>query len=144
MNRSYLIILSVFLTELFLSGQEPVSPLRYSFPSYQQLKREAMFNLDLIAYGPVGNSVRADCIKIDPGNSWRIYVGISSGNIWKTTTNGFSWKPVLKGISSTGIGDFAITPSNPEIMHLGTDDNLKKHGNFTFQGDGTYILHLGR
>jgi hypothetical protein len=144
MKRSFLVIIIVSLTELFLPWQELVSPLRYSFPSCQQPKRETMFNLDWITLGPVVNSVRANCIKINPGNSGRTYVGFSSGNIWKTTNIGLSGRPVIKDMPSSGIGDFAIAPSNPEIIYPGTGDNLKKNRNFTIQGDGTYILHIGR
>jgi len=137
MKRISFVFLVVFTTALFLPAQE-VSPLTSSFPAYQKLKRETAFNLEWITLGPVVNSARADCFQIDPVNPGTMYVGFSSGNIWKTTNNGLSWQPILPDIPSSGIGDFALAPSNPRIIYLGTGDNLKKPRNFTIPGDGIY------
>jgi len=129
----------VFLISvLFTTAQEPVSPFSSSFPDYQRHKTETNFNLEWISLGPVFNSARVDAIQIDPVHQGTMYVGFSSGNLWKTTNNGFSWKPVFEDMPSISIGDFAIAPSNPDIIYLGTGDNLKKPRNFTIPGNGVY------
>jgi len=37
-----------------------------------------------------------------------------------------------------GIGDFALAPSNPDILYVGTGESLKKGRNFTMHGTGIY------
>ena len=138
MNKVPLTIIVFFISALFVRGQEPVSPLTSSFPDYQKQKQETPFNLSWISLGPVFNSARVDAIQIDPSHPGTMYVGFGSGNLWKTTNNGLSWKPIFEDKPSTGIGDFAIAPSNPEIIYLGTGENLKKPRNFTMPGDGVY------
>ena len=138
MNKLLATIKVFIISTLFLSAQEPTSPFTASFPDYQRHKRETMFNLDWISVGPVFNSARVDALQIDPLHPATMYAGFSSGNLWKTTNNGLSWKPVFSDNPSISIGDFAIAPSNPDIIYLGTGDNLKKPRNFTIPGNGVY------
>ncbi len=128
----------IFANALWAICQEPISPLLSSFPAYQQHKRETTFNLDWISLGPTFNSARADAIQLDPTHPGTMYVGFGSGNLWKTTNNGLAWKPIFEDQPSTGIGDFALAPSNPNIIYLGTGENLKKPRNFTMPGTGVY------
>mgnify|MGYP003327579126 FL=1 len=67
-----------------------------------------------------------------------MYVAFGSGNLWKTTNNGISWKPIFNNIPSIGIGDIALAPSNSNIIYVGTGESLKKARNFTMPGTGIY------
>ncbi len=137
--KKYLILPALFFCLLLIAeAQTPVSPLTASYPDYLKHKEETMFNLEWIGLGPVVNSARVDAIQIDPSDPSTMYVAFSSGSLWKSINNGLSWKPVFENKATNGIGDFAVSKSNPNVIYLGTGDNLKKPRNFTIPGDGIY------
>jgi photosystem II stability/assembly factor-like uncharacterized protein len=65
-------------------------------------------------------------------------VAFGSGNLWKTTNHGLTWKPIFENQSALGIGDIALAPSNPDIIWLGSGESLKKPRNFTMPGTGVF------
>lgn len=119
-------------------SQQPISPLVSSFRTYQQMKKESQYNLEWVSLGPMINSARADVVQVDPSNPGTMYVGFGSGGLWKTVNNGISWQCIFEDQASLGIGDMEIAPSHPNIIYLGTGENLKKPRNFTLPGTGMY------
>ena len=117
---------------------QPNSPLVESFETYQQMKRETLFGVKWISVGPVVNSARVESVQLDPTNPGTIYAAFGSGNLWKTTNNGVTWRPMFENQASHGIGDIAIAPSDPNVIYLGTGESLKKARNFTIPGTGIY------
>ncbi len=138
----YLIRLLVVLLSLSCGmpaiSQQPRSPLFDSFDSYQQMKRQTVYGLQWIGIGPVVNSARVEAVQLDPSRPGVMYVAFGSGNLWKTINNGVTWEPKFENQASHGIGDFALSPSNPDIIYLGTGESLKKARNFTIPGTGVY------
>ncbi|MEP2668770.1 MAG: hypothetical protein ABJH04_07240 [Cyclobacteriaceae bacterium] len=118
--------------------QQPASPLVKSYEQYLQKKKSTPYNLDWIQLGPTINSARADAIQVDPNNPGTMYVAFGSGNLWKTTNNGLTWKPIFEDQPVLGIGDIALAPSNSDIIYVGTGESLKKPRNFTMPGNGVY------
>ncbi len=118
--------------------RQPTSPLVESFETYQRLKQKTEYGLPWIQLGPVVNSARVEAVQLDPTHPGTIYAAFGSGNLWKTTNNGVAWKPIFENQASHGIGDFALAPSNPDIIYLGTGESLKKARNFTIPGTGVY------
>ena len=45
--------------------------------------------------GPAWASGRIADFAVNPENSKEYYVGVASGNVWKTTNNGTTWKPIF-------------------------------------------------
>ncbi|MBL7850113.1 MAG: hypothetical protein JNN04_04370 [Cyclobacteriaceae bacterium] len=88
--------------------------------------------------GPTSNSALVETFQVDLQHPGTIYLGFGSGNLWKTTNNGLSWKPIFENQPSYGIGDVALAPSNTNIIYLGTGETLKKPRNFTMPGTGVY------
>ena len=84
------------------------------------------------------NSARLESIQVDEKNPGTMYAAFGSGNLWKTINNGISWKPIFENQPSLGIGDIALSPSNSNIIYLGTGESLKKARNFTMPGTGIY------
>jgi hypothetical protein len=130
------ITLFSFLMHAF-AQQEP-SPLMSSFQSYQKMKETTQFNLNWIPLGPTVNSARADVVQVDTANPGTMYVGYGSGGLWKTIDNGLHWNSIFENQASYSIGDFAIAPSNANILYIGTGEHLKKPRNFTLPGTGIY------
>ena len=130
------IALFSFLMNAF--AQQQPSPLMNSFQAYQKMKETTQFNLNWIALGPTVNSARADVVQVDTANPGTMYVGFGSGGLWKTIDNGLNWNSIFENQASYSIGDFAISPSNPNILYIGTGEHLKKPRNFTLPGTGMY------
>jgi len=65
-----------------------------------------------------------------PGNAAIYYFGTPGGGFWKTLDGGRSWKPIFDDMHVASIGAVAIAPSNPNIIYVGTGEQL--------EGDGVY------
>jgi photosystem II stability/assembly factor-like uncharacterized protein len=57
-----------------------------------------------------------------PGDRNRMYASFATGGFWKTTDAGRTWTPLFDGQATQSIGCFALAPSNPDIIYLGTGE----------------------
>jgi photosystem II stability/assembly factor-like uncharacterized protein len=131
-------IATFFLYSLGCFAQQVQSPLEASFQTYNELKNKTLFNLEWVSLGPTINSARADVVQVDPKHPGTMYVGFGSGGVWKTINNGINWHCVFQDKASLGVGDMELAPSDPNIIYVGTGENLKKPRNFTLPGTGMY------
>lgn len=129
---------SYFLCNTLQSQTQPQSPLIDSFKEHSVLKANTPYNLEWIQLGPTLNGARAEAIQADQNNPGTIYAAFGSGGLWKTENNGLSWNPIFENMPSLGIGDFALAPSNSNIIYVATGESLKKPRNFTMPGTGIY------
>lgn len=140
-NRIFLAWISTLLVlggGIELLAQQPDSPLVSSFEAYQEHRQETEYGVEWISVGPTVNSARVEAVQLDPNHPGTIYIAFGSGNLWKTINNGISWEPKFELQASHGIGDFALAPSDPNIIYLGTGESLKKPRNYTIPGTGVY------
>ncbi|MDX1674878.1 MAG: hypothetical protein R3314_08800, partial [Longimicrobiales bacterium] len=73
---------------------------------------------------------------IHPDNENVMYVAVGSGGVWKTTNAGTTWEPIFDGQTSYSIGSVTLDPSAPDIVWVGTGENVGgRHVGF---GDGIY------
>jgi len=121
-----------------LVAQQVASPLEASFLQYKEMKQESPYKLEWVSLGPMVNSARADVVQVDATNPGTMYVGFGSGGLWKTVNNGMDWTCIFQEQAALGIGDMELAPSNPNIIYVGTGENLKKPRNFTLPGTGMY------
>jgi photosystem II stability/assembly factor-like uncharacterized protein len=138
MKRDTIILVFTLYFLTSINAQQTQSPLESSFQTYRQMKKETKYKLDWVSLGPVVNSARADVVQLDPTHPGTMYVGFGSGGLWKTINNGISWECIFQEQASLGIGDMELAPSDPNIIYLGTGENLKKPRNFTLPGTGMY------
>ena len=139
--KASLIFAIIFLitgTCLVVRAQEAKSPLLDSWEQYLKMKKDSEFGLQWISIGPVMNSARVEAVQCDPTSPGTMYVAFGSGNLWKSTNHGLTWKPIFENQSALGIGDIALAPSNPDIIWLGSGESLKKARNFTMPGTGVF------
>ena len=134
---NYLVLVLILISNISFS-QQKISPLVNSFKEYKSLKKETSYNMSWVSLGPVLNSARVESVQVDETKPGTMYVAFGSGNLWKTTDNGISWKPIFNDTPSIGIGDIAIAPSDKDIIYVGTGESLKKGRNFTMPGTGIY------
>lgn len=117
-----------------LEATDSVSRLK-SFEYHQKLKNESIFkNLKWRTVGPSFQGGRISTIDVPPGNTFTIYVGVGAGNIWKTTNLGTTWKPIFENESTFTIGDIVIAPSDPDVIYVGTGENLMARSSFAGTG----------
>ena len=129
--KQFLLFIIFLLNVLVHSQSQPDSPLMDSFKEHSLMKSETTYGLEWIQLGPTLNGARAEAVQADPNNPGTIYAAFGSGGLWKTDNNGLSWNCIFENMPSLGIGDFALAPSNPNIIYIATGESLKKARNFT-------------
>ncbi len=86
--------------------------------------------------GPAYASGRIADFAVNPNNHSEWYVGVASGNIWKTTNNGQTFTPIFDKYGSYSIGCLAMDPENANVVWAGTGEN--NHQRALGYGDGIY------
>jgi photosystem II stability/assembly factor-like uncharacterized protein len=102
----------------------------------QQRSNYPGFSAPWVTQGPANIGARINTIAVHPTNTNIIYVGYSTGGVWKSTDGGVNWKPIFDNQNYMSIGDIAIDPSNTNTVYVGTGD-LNISG-YPFIGDGLW------
>lgn len=106
--------------------------------SKASLKMESSFlsAFPFRSIGPAMTSGRIGDIAIDHENPNVWYVGVASGNLWKTKNSGTTFEPIFDNYGSYSIGCVTIDPSHSDTIWVGTgENNGGRHIGF---GDGIY------
>ena len=64
------------------------------------------------------------------------YMAAVNGGVWKTTDFGNTWLPIFDEESSGSVGALAVTPSDPNILYVGSGEGLQRPD--LAVGDGFY------
>lgn len=103
----------------------------------EELLSSATFKgLEFRSIGPALMSGRIADIAIHPDDQSVWYVAVGSGNVWKTENAGTTWEPIFDDQDSYSIGCITIDSSNPQIIWVGTGENVG--GRHVGYGDGIY------
>lgn len=86
--------------------------------------------------GPAWASGRIADFAVNPDRPSEYYVGVASGNVWKTENNGITWKPIFDNYGAYSIGDVEMDPGNTSVIWVGTGEN--NHQRALGYGDGIY------
>jgi len=100
------------------------------------LTPETLAGLAFRNIGPAIMSGRISDIAIHPKNRRVWYVAVGSGGVWKTENAGTTWTPIFDDQPSYSIGCLTLDPNNPEIVWVGTGENVS--GRHVGYGDGLY------
>jgi photosystem II stability/assembly factor-like uncharacterized protein len=90
------------------------------------------------AVGPLQSGGRVEAIAVEAGRPSTIYVGVGSGNLWKSTDNGITWSPIFEHESTCAIGDVAVAASNPKVVWLGSGETQPRHSGYSYAGMGVF------
>ena len=101
-----------------------------------QLEAKAFSSFKWRSIGPAFTSGRIADLAVDPSNYAHYFVGVASGNIWKTTNDGITFKPVFDHYGAYSIGALAIDPNNANVIWAGTGEN--NHQRAIGYGNGIY------
>jgi len=106
-----------------------------AWEEHELMKKTSIFkDLKWRSVGPVFMGGRITDIEVPPGNHFIIYVAVASGNVWKTENNGTTWIPIFESESSFTIGDIAVSPSNPDIIWVGTGESNSSRSSYAGTG----------
>ena len=86
------------------------------------------------AVGPQMQGGRIESIAVPAGMTTTFYVGVGSGNLWKTENNGTTWTPVFEEQSTFSIGDVAVAESNPDVVWVGSGEVLMARSSYAGTG----------
>jgi photosystem II stability/assembly factor-like uncharacterized protein len=100
------------------------------------LTTELLNGFKFRSIGPAFMSGRISDIAIHPANENIWYVTVGSGNVWKTENAGTTWTPIFEDQGSYSTGCIALDPQRPNIVWLGTGENVG--GRHVAYGDGVY------
>lgn len=136
------IIQSTFITSALLAsvvfGAAPAQSQSESADTFSSKTFSAM---KLRNIGPAYMSGRIADIAVDQTDPSTWYVAVGSGGVWKTENNGNTWTPIFDKQAVYSTGDVTISPSNPNIIWVGTgENNGGRHIGF---GDGVYKSYDG-
>ena len=138
MKKTAALILSVlFVFSLAGWSRKTEADSRKAVPDKTPLlTSELLSGLAFRNIGPAVMSGRISDIVIHPKRRATWYVAAGSGGVWKTENAGTTWTPVFDGQSSYSIGCLALDPVRPEIVWVGTGENVS--GRHVGYGDGVY------
>ncbi|HYC84531.1 MAG TPA: glycosyl hydrolase [Chryseosolibacter sp.] len=141
MRRTLLILFVVlYVTDLLRAQDGSAQASSDLIRSYQQ--RNAMASSSLMRSYPVRNvgptiqGGRIVDIDVNLRNPKEFYVGYASGGIFRTVNNGITFEPVFDHNDALGIGDFALSQSDPAILYVGTGE--KNSSRSSYAGSGVY------
>ncbi|NIS65855.1 MAG: hypothetical protein GTO05_12005 [Gemmatimonadales bacterium] len=110
-----------------------------SWQEHVRLESESPYkDLQWRAVGPKQAGARIEAIAVPPGNHGTIYVGVGSGNLWKTENNGLTWRPIFEKESTFTIGDVAVSSADPNIVWVGTGETQPRHSGYSYAGTGVF------
>ncbi len=69
-----------------------------------------------------------------PEHRYTFYVGARSGGVWKTVNNGTTFTCISDALGTTSIGDIAVSPSDPNIVWIGTGEAFNARSSYPGNG----------
>ncbi len=131
-----------------LAAQAGGMPATMSGNSSSSVARE-FDGLHFRSIGPATMSGRVSSLAVYNANPAIYYVGTAHGGLWKTTSNGNIFEPLLQHEGLLSIGSVAISQTDPNLVWVGTGESNNRQS--TGWGDGVYkstdggatFTHLG-
>jgi hypothetical protein len=104
---------------------------RSTMPVAEEFER-----LHFRSIGPAVNSGRISDVAVYEANPAIYYVGSAHGGVWKTTSKGLLFTPLLQDKGLLSIGAVAVSQTNPDLVWVGTGEANNRQS--TSWGDGIY------
>jgi photosystem II stability/assembly factor-like uncharacterized protein len=106
-----------------------------SWDLHVRMAAESPFrHLSWRSIGPKFSGGRIESIDAVPGDPGTIYLGVGSGNVWKTENGGLTWRPIFEHESTFTIGALAVSRSKPGLIWVGSGESLMARSSFAGTG----------
>jgi photosystem II stability/assembly factor-like uncharacterized protein len=71
-----------------------------------------------------------------PGDPTTYYFGTPGGGVWKSTNGGRVWQPIFDSVPVPSIGAVTVAPSAPNIIYVGTGEQMRGKGVYRSNDSG--------
>lgn len=78
-----------------------------------------------------------------PGRPEIYYFGTPGGGLWKTIDGGRVWRPIFDDTHQAAIGALGLAPSKPEIIYVGTGEQVPGNGVYKSTDGGETWANTG-
>jgi len=121
-----------------------------AFKKQKQLLQQSPFkHIEWRLMGPDNRSGRCTDVWGITGNPKILYASFATGGFWKSEDAGNTWIPLFDKEATQSIGNFALAPSNPDIIYVGTGEanifraSLPGIGMYKSTNAGKTFTHIG-
>ena len=132
-TKHFVVLFSLFIISASVFAQRAAETNLLTDSTFAGLK--------LRSIGPAFMSGRIADVAIHPEDNSVWYVAVGSGSVWKTVNAGTTWEPIFDDESAYSIGCVTIDPGNPNLIWVGTGENVG--GRHVGYGDGIYLSRDG-
>ncbi|MFZ1805919.1 MAG: glycoside hydrolase, partial [Cyclobacteriaceae bacterium] len=101
----------------------------------QSVSQQSFQDLEYRSIGPFRASRTVGAVGI-PSQPNVFFMGVNNGGVWKSDDYGRTWNPIFDDQPTGSIGDIAVSPSNPNIIYVGSGEGL--HRPDLSVGDGIF------
>lgn len=113
---------------------DPVARMK-SWEQHRKLKEESIFkDLKWLAVGPRFQGGKIESIWCPRGHESTIYVGVGSGNLWKTVNGGATWTPIFENESTNAVSVVTGSDKDPNLVWVGTGERHMARSSFAGTG----------
>ena len=113
-----------------------------SFSAFGQYNPENFSAMKWRLVGP-HRAGRVTAVAGIPGQPSIYYFGTPGGGVWKTSDGGRTWKPIFDDAHMPSIGAVAVAPANPNIVYVGSGEQLEGNGVYRSTDAGTTWANVG-
>jgi len=115
--RTVVLVASALVSMASAAAAPPAAPTAAASP------RQSSTDLASLRWRPIGPATMGGRITdFAVVNADTFYVGVASGNLWKTTNRGTTWQSLFDDEAVNSIGDVTVAPSNPDVVWIGTGE----------------------
>jgi photosystem II stability/assembly factor-like uncharacterized protein len=123
--------LSFVGASLLLAGTAPTLGAQAAIPVAEEFNA-----LHFRSIGPATMSGRIADVAVYEANPAIWYVATAHGGVWKTTSNGVTWIPMLQEQGLMSFGDVTVSQSNPDLVWAGGGESNNRQS--TSWGSGVW------
>jgi len=115
----------------------PVADKQKAHAQKDMLRKNSLLqNYPIRSVGPTVMGGRVVDVEASRQDNRTFYVLYASGGVFKTTNNGQSFLPIFDQQARLNVGDMAISPTNENVLWLGTGENNSSRSSYA--GLGVY------
>jgi photosystem II stability/assembly factor-like uncharacterized protein len=101
----------------------------------QSVSKQSFQDLEYRSIGPFRASRTVGAVGI-PSQPNVFFMGVNNGGVWKSDDYGRTWNPIFDDQPTGSVGDIAVSPTNPNIIYVGSGEGL--HRPDLSVGDGIF------